>query len=176
VFDATLAQLAERGYQSLTIEGVAAAAGVNKTTVYRNWPTKASLVRAAAEDRSAGLIATESTGDAERDLVALLTSVAESVASSVGQALIIATLSEADDPQVQEARAAFWAQRFEATRGLVASAVGEEATDAQIDAAIEHLIAPFYLRALVTGGPIDRTFIERTARDALHLATCPHAR
>src|ERR1700735_2678167 len=37
-------ELARRGYASFRIEDVASAAGVNKTTVYRRWPTKADLV------------------------------------------------------------------------------------------------------------------------------------
>jgi AcrR family transcriptional regulator len=166
VFDATLALLADSGYQSLTIDAVAARAGVNKTTVYRNWPTKASLIRAAAEDRSASLVRTDTTGDPERDLVAMLTSVAANLASPVGQALVIATLNEADDPQVREARAEFWRVRFDAARGVVKAATGVT-DDAEADAVIEQLIAPLYLRALVTGTAIDRGFIERTVRGVL---------
>lgn len=40
-------QLQERGYQALTIEGVAAAAETTKTVLYRRWPDKAHLVIAA---------------------------------------------------------------------------------------------------------------------------------
>lgn len=40
----TAALLHEVGYRALTIEAVAARAGVAKTSVYRRWPTKASLV------------------------------------------------------------------------------------------------------------------------------------
>jgi AcrR family transcriptional regulator len=47
VLDSTRAELARVGYLRLSIEAVASKAGVNKTTVYRRWPTKASLVVAA---------------------------------------------------------------------------------------------------------------------------------
>jgi AcrR family transcriptional regulator len=173
VFDATLNQLVESGYQSLTVESVAAAAGVNKTTIYRNWPTKAKLVQAAAEDRSQQVIVIETTGDPERDLIALLTSVADYITAPIGQALVIATLNEAHYPEVKRARAAFWGHRFEAARGVVRSAVqhGRALDDANVDTVIEQLIGPLFLRAFVTGAPIDKTFIERTASAALHLAT-----
>jgi AcrR family transcriptional regulator len=46
---ATLDELARVGYAALRIEDVAAHAQVNKTTVYRRWPTKPELVRAALE-------------------------------------------------------------------------------------------------------------------------------
>jgi AcrR family transcriptional regulator len=47
VFKATRRELATTGYSRLSIEVVAKRAGVNKTTIYRRWPTKASLVVAA---------------------------------------------------------------------------------------------------------------------------------
>jgi AcrR family transcriptional regulator len=174
VFEATLDQLASRGYQSLTIDSVAAAAGVNKTTVYRNWPTKAKLVQAAAADRSEELIATEATGDAERDLVAMLRSVADYISSPIGQALVIAALNEAADPQVRQARIEFWKGRFEAAGELITSVAesGRAGGALDVEAVIEHLIGPLFLRAFVTGAPLDQGFIERTARTGVHLARC----
>jgi AcrR family transcriptional regulator len=47
ILAATFAQLIEVGYAALSIEAVAAAAGVGKTTIYRRWPAKRDLVVAA---------------------------------------------------------------------------------------------------------------------------------
>jgi AcrR family transcriptional regulator len=47
ILGATFAQLVEVGYGALSIEAVAAAAGVGKTTIYRRWPAKRDLVVAA---------------------------------------------------------------------------------------------------------------------------------
>ncbi|MFD0901723.1 TetR/AcrR family transcriptional regulator [Actinomadura sediminis] len=47
VFTATLDLLTARGFDGPTIEGVAERCGVNKTTIYRWWPSKAALVAAA---------------------------------------------------------------------------------------------------------------------------------
>lgn len=47
ILAATFAQLLEVGYGGLSIEAVAAAAGVGKTTIYRRWPSKRDLVVAA---------------------------------------------------------------------------------------------------------------------------------
>jgi AcrR family transcriptional regulator len=170
VFDATLDILTRDGYQSLTIESVAAKAGINKTTVYRNWPTKAALIREAAEDRSAAVITTETTGNAERDLTAFLTSVSGNIASPAGQALVIATLNEANNPRVKEARAEFWRHRFQAAEHLVRSATDING-DVDVDTVIEQLIGPLYLRAFITGAPIDGAFIRRTVQAALRLAS-----
>src|SRR5580692_11427023 len=44
VLAATLAELADTGYAALTIEAIARRAGVHKTTIYRHWPDRESLV------------------------------------------------------------------------------------------------------------------------------------
>lgn len=171
ILDATLEIVADGGYQSLTIDALATAAAVNKTTIYRNWPTKAALISAAAEHRSENVINTEITGDPERDLLAFLTSVANNINSPVGQSLIVATLNDANEPAVRNARSDFWNHRFQAARPLIRSALNlASATDAEIDLIIEHLIAPLYLRAFITGAPIDRALIENTVRIAKNLA------
>jgi AcrR family transcriptional regulator len=50
ILDATLRMLGTRGVAGMTIEGVAAEAGVGKTTIYRRWPTKTDLILAAISD------------------------------------------------------------------------------------------------------------------------------
>jgi AcrR family transcriptional regulator len=47
VLTTALEELARVGYSALSIDAVARKAGVNKTTVYRRWPTKTSLMVAA---------------------------------------------------------------------------------------------------------------------------------
>jgi AcrR family transcriptional regulator len=46
VFSATAEELSRVGYAAMRVEDVAARSGVNKTTIYRRWPTKAELVAA----------------------------------------------------------------------------------------------------------------------------------
>jgi AcrR family transcriptional regulator len=50
VFAATLATVHEAGYAHATVDRIAAAAGVAKTTVYRRWPSKGALITACLVD------------------------------------------------------------------------------------------------------------------------------
>jgi AcrR family transcriptional regulator len=71
ILDATLALLAEVGFSSLTVEGVAQRAGVGKATIYRRWPSKLPLVVEAFGELPA--FADVDTGTLEGDLKAMLT-------------------------------------------------------------------------------------------------------
>ncbi|MGW7705100.1 TetR/AcrR family transcriptional regulator, partial [Streptomyces sp. NPDC054771] len=44
VFAATLSTVRELGYARATVERIAAAAGIAKSTVYRRWPSKGELI------------------------------------------------------------------------------------------------------------------------------------
>jgi AcrR family transcriptional regulator len=167
VFDATLDILAREGYGALTIEAVADAAGVNKTTVYRNWPSKAALLLAAAKDRSEAVIVTRSTGDRERDLVTFLRSVLENITSPFGRALVIATLRDAENTDARAARDEFWGTRFRAAREFIRRVMDDGRPDAEVDAFVERLVAPLYLRVFITGAPVGDGFIRETVRAAL---------
>ena len=69
VLDATVAELAEHGYAALTVEAVAARAGVGKTTIYRRWPSKLELVIEAVGEMRPPLPA-EDTGSVQGDFLA----------------------------------------------------------------------------------------------------------
>ena len=49
VLRAALGELGEAGYGAFTIESVAARAGVAKSTIYRHWPDKVTLIADAFE-------------------------------------------------------------------------------------------------------------------------------
>jgi AcrR family transcriptional regulator len=65
--------MGKRGYVALRVEDVATKAGVNKTTVYRRWPTKSDLVAAAIRVSAGYTEPLPDTGTARGDLVALVT-------------------------------------------------------------------------------------------------------
>ena len=68
--------LGEAGDEAMTMDAVAARAHASKTTIYRRWPGKADLVRAAVDARIAGRVLSGSdTGSTRGDLLAVLRSV-----------------------------------------------------------------------------------------------------
>ncbi len=71
ILDATLELLAEGGFQGLSIEEVAARAGVGKTTIYRRWSSKEELVIDAFHAVQVDLSMVD-TGNFRNDLVTLL--------------------------------------------------------------------------------------------------------
>ena len=77
ILDATLELLAERGY-GFTIDDVAEAAGIHKSTIYRRWSTKAALVGSAVERLAAIEVPIPDTGAPLEDLATLALLVARS--------------------------------------------------------------------------------------------------
>jgi AcrR family transcriptional regulator len=75
VLDAALVELARSGYAGFQMEGVASRAAVNKTTIYRRWPSRAALVTALVERMRTPIRESPlpDTGQLERDLVEAFT-------------------------------------------------------------------------------------------------------
>ncbi len=71
VLDAAVAELAQSGYNGFRMEVVASRAAVNKTTIYRRWPSRAALVRAVVDRMRASLRESPlpDTGRLEKDLI-----------------------------------------------------------------------------------------------------------
>ena len=73
ILQATVALLAETGYERMTTDMVAARAGASKATMYRRWPSKAELVVEAVESlRDDPVTTVPDTGTLRGDLVALI--------------------------------------------------------------------------------------------------------
>jgi AcrR family transcriptional regulator len=100
VLRATAMELARVGYAALRVEDVAAGAGVNKTTVYRRWPTKAALVAAALRAHGEHEREPPDTGALRSDCLELLRRHVALCTSPEGRAIMRVILVEMDDPDV----------------------------------------------------------------------------
>jgi AcrR family transcriptional regulator len=80
ILNATIALLGEVGYGALTMDAVAQRAHASKMTIYRRWPGKPELVKAALDAYDAELVAAiPDTGTLRGDLLAALTMLCERV-------------------------------------------------------------------------------------------------
>jgi AcrR family transcriptional regulator len=100
VLEATLDELARVGYGALTFEDVAARAGVNKTTVYRRWPTKPGLVEAALTAAADAVPPLHETGDLRDDLIAVARRARDSMSSPRGRGLLRMLLGGCLEPDL----------------------------------------------------------------------------
>jgi AcrR family transcriptional regulator len=91
----TLEELAVHGHEGLSVERIAKSAQVNKTSVYRRWPTREALVAAALEGVLGSVSArVPDTGSLRGDLIGLLTPVAALFEEPIGRAVLRAALAE----------------------------------------------------------------------------------
>jgi len=100
VLDAVLAELAERGYALLSMEAVAQRAGVNKTTIYRRWPTKPELVLHALQELSIRSVAVPETGTVREDLIQTLRQLSTGMSSPLGRNLMVRLQVESTNEEV----------------------------------------------------------------------------
>src|SRR5690242_9938962 len=100
---AILRLLAEVGYGALTMDAVAAEAGVGKATIYRRWRTKEDLVVDTVADMNAAEVSETDTGSLEGDLRAVLRSLVALVNSPAGAATQALLSSMQHQPALAEA-------------------------------------------------------------------------
>ncbi len=160
IISATIAELVESGFATLTVESVAHRAGVHKTTVYRRWADRYALVLDSLTDRLAVDIAVPDTGSIESDLDALARGLIAWLGSALGRALV-ATLpgTGGNQPKLAQLRVEVFRDRLHRGEAVVRAAVDRGELGSNIDpaAVIRTLVAPIYLRV----------FFDETDDDAL---------
>ena len=102
ILRAALELLGQNGYAGMSVEAVAAAAGVGKTAIYRRYAGKAELAAAAmALVRDPGF--TPDTGDTRRDLVLQLERSQKAMVDGPGLTIMGSLLVEAQrNPEILE--------------------------------------------------------------------------
>jgi AcrR family transcriptional regulator len=162
--------LVERGFGGVTIEGIAAHAGVAKQTIYRWWSSKVDILLDTLIDDASRALAVPHTRSAVEDTRRYLRSLARFLTREPAGKVLLALIGEAQhDPEM----ARVFHQRYldpqrrgerEMLRRGVTS--GELTADIDIDATLDALSGPIVYRAL-TGASIPRGFIDRLIADSL---------
>jgi AcrR family transcriptional regulator len=87
IHEAVMAELATRGYDALTIEGVAERAQTGKASIYRRWPTKLELVLDTVDAAMPSIGSAPDTGSVRDDLLTVMRRIAKHMNSRAGTAV-----------------------------------------------------------------------------------------
>uniref|UniRef100_A8M7I5 Transcriptional regulator, TetR family n=1 Tax=Salinispora arenicola (strain CNS-205) TaxID=391037 RepID=A8M7I5_SALAI len=153
------------GYAELTVERIAQAAGVNKTSVYRRWTDLEGVLGDLLSEYASEVVPIPDTGDLGTDLEELALLVRHGMTGEPGELITALATSAPRNPRAAQVVRGFLAERFRLAEAVVDHAIARgdlpQGTDAR--AAIEVLGAPLFLRLLVVDEPLDEEFVRRTA-------------
>lgn len=168
IMRSTLELAQETGYAKLSIEAVAARAGVGKHTIYRRWPSRGLLFLDAVLSLNESGLAHPDTGDVVADLREVMTRAAGLLGRPPWGPLYQDLIGEAQhDPAVAaalnerfiEPQTADTLARLRAARDQ-----GELDPEFDLDLAMDVLSGPLYFRLLVTQQPLTDAYIDRILR------------
>jgi AcrR family transcriptional regulator len=172
ILAAAAALLHEQGLRAMSIEAVAARAGVSKKTIYRWWPSKGVLALDAiyAEwSRARGVV--PNRGTLEGDLRSRMRATVRVLNSPALGSTLAALIAEAQaDPELADAYSEHVLVPLrEQIRVILERAVtrGELPPDLDREAAIDLLQGPLYLRLLHTHAPLDQRFADTVVELAI---------
>jgi AcrR family transcriptional regulator len=167
VLAAVESELAEHGYDGLTIEAVAARSGVHRTTLYRRWKTVPGLLVDLLEAGADDSWEPADTGSLEGDLIEVNREVHAALTArpSITQAVIAASFRT---PEAAEALTRFWEDRYARTALVVRRAVerGELTTDVDAHQLLLTATAPVYHQLVLLRQPMARSEADHHARVA----------
>jgi AcrR family transcriptional regulator len=164
----------EVGYRRLTIEAIAARAGVGKQTIYRWWPSKGAVVLdslLAERGEDPDDLALPDTGDVAADLRlvvrAIVAELADPTLSGTTRGLMIemqedAELADSVLEHLLGPQLAAIADRLRA-----AQHAGQLRADLDLDVAVEMLVGPLYHRWLLRTHPLTEAYADTVTDLAL---------
>ncbi|QGY40392.1 TetR family transcriptional regulator [Pseudodesulfovibrio cashew] len=171
ILTATIELLEQKGYVSLTIEGIAARAGVGKQTIYRWWPSKAALVIEAYGERLNQRTPAPDTGSVRNDLEVLLTKVFSAISEAPSPCAMIGLMAEAqtDNAIAEQFYSGFIRGRRERVREILERGIrrGEIHPSTDTDVAVDALFGPLWYRMMVGRALGDADFASSLVRQTL---------
>jgi TetR/AcrR family transcriptional regulator of autoinduction and epiphytic fitness len=157
ILEAAVEELAAVGYGGVTIESIAARAGVGKSTIYRHWPDKLALIADAFETFHVQMVPDLADRTARESVELLVGHVAEVVVDSTWSRCIPAMIEGAErDPRVSAFHHRYNAERRQALIDLIARGVDacEFRPGLDPELATVALLGAIFYRRLMTGEPL----------------------
>ncbi len=161
---AARAILEESGVAGVTMEGVAARAGVGKPTLYRWWPDRHAVAMAALMDSPPAKQAATRRVSPLRGLQRQLIATAQTLSTRTGRH--VARMIAAAEPQTELSKAFrnhFILARREEGRAFLmqALAAGELRRSIDLDLALDEIYGAVFFRLLLGHAAVDETFVKR---------------
>jgi AcrR family transcriptional regulator len=160
---ATLDLLAEHGFAGVTVEAVAARAGVAKSTVYRRYPSRVELLVGVVRREQAVPKGDVDTGSIEEDLRLVARRLADALTGTpFGRALPAILSATAAQPELREVRAEFLATRRAPAIAAVRRAIdrGEVAAGSDPEQVVDLVSGPVFYRVFVRCEPVEQPWID----------------
>ncbi|OBK34198.1 hypothetical protein A5658_11590 [Mycobacterium sp. 1245111.1] len=173
ILDATLAGVAERGYDQLSMDDIASRAGVGKAAIYRRWPSKAVVVADAIAHwrRQLGPVEPPNAGSLHDDIEALVAAVPDLNDAELNMIHVIVGVATAamHNPVLA---AALDDLVLAIPRQVVRTMLDHAVARGEIPAGRDLSLLPDVLLGLnvirvMTGRPIDRVYVRRVLEDVL---------
>lgn len=171
VLAAAAAELVEVGYAELSIARVAQRAGVATTTVHRRWGSRARLVTDVFDANAVTAVPDPQRDCLEDDLRAFAAGASAGLAQPAVQSLLRSMFSLPLD-ELRRIQDAYWSARFAVAQAIIDRAIdrGELPAGTVGWTVFEPLLAPIWMRRLITALPIDDDTLDAIVADALLLA------
>jgi AcrR family transcriptional regulator len=155
----------ERGFDGLTIEGIAAHTGIAKTTIYRRWPNVGAIVMEAFLADVTHLAPIQTRATARESFTASMRLLGKAYRGRLGKILRpLLGKAQADENLREEVRTRWVEPRRQIAREIVRRAMqsGELRAELDPDVVLDALYGPFYHRLLVPykNGVISDAFID----------------
>lgn len=155
--------LVERGFNGITIEGIAARAGVAKQTIYRWWPSKVHILLDTLIEDADRQIPVPEGGSAVEATRKYLRALARFLSNDAAGRVLLALIGEAqhDEAVAKTFRERYLTPRRAEERAMLRAGIesGELAPELNVDETLDALIGPVVYRAL-NGAKIPRKFID----------------
>jgi AcrR family transcriptional regulator len=157
IVEATLAEVADKGFGGATIESIATRAGVGKAAIYRRWPNREALLQFVALQVSE-VVTPADTGDLRADLVAIFAPFAGEFYEGGAGALLPDLVAEAArDPKIRDMVRHLAVERRSVAVAAFerAAARGELRRGVDIDTVVDMIAGSFLYRFLLLGDQPD---------------------
>lgn len=175
VLEATIEELATSGYAGLALERVATRAGVNRTTIFRRWPTKAELVRAAMQRVTGALSFDWDTGSLRGDLKVLIERAGETMLGPGMLGFLQLMLGAREEPELLELAGEAESAKLAAVLAFFVRAElrGELRPDLDKQLFLDSLMGLLIVKLVYHRQQVTPEFVERLLDHVLAMASPP---